>query len=152
MPSGRFLPGFLISPPIAATLVTPAYETRTRAAVSPMALQSSCVSRVGVALEKSASPFTIDQTVRMRSISMAVATIGVCTTLTFFTPRMLTIEMITNIPRAVAMSVYSVPNSACTTARYAENPMSAKAAFSRNDAHSATPVIEPINGPKMRSR
>ena len=33
IPYGIFLPGFLISPPTAATFVTPIYETKTNAAV-----------------------------------------------------------------------------------------------------------------------
>ncbi len=55
IPLGRFFPGFFISSAIAATLVTPAYATKTRAAVSP-SNQTSVLYAALAGTDKSASP------------------------------------------------------------------------------------------------
>ena len=53
MPCGIFLPGFLISPPTAASFVTPMYETKTRAAVD----EKLCQSAPNASRDKAASQF-----------------------------------------------------------------------------------------------
>src|SRR6056300_308235 len=151
IPAGRFRSGSLTSSPIAATLVTPAYATKTKAAVSASVHISveKAPSR-GTDASKSAENRAMMH-IRMSKMTVT-ATIGVCTAFTFETPRMFTSVMRTRADNEMVYMLNSMSKYVVTTAKYAEKPISAKADLSKNDDQRPSPLTVPIRGPYVRSK
>ena len=150
MPLGRFLPGFLISSAIAATLVTPAYATNTSAAVSPKS-HTSELKAASAGADISASPennAAIDSTT---SNNTENPTIGACIAFIFLTPRIFTITINTSTLKDTDIELNSTSKKLVIAYIYAVNPINANEAFNRNDAQSPIPAIVPSSGPYVRS-
>ena len=151
IPYGIFLLGFLISPPTAAILVTPAYATKTKA----VACATSSHPDPYAPSPKAASQFMgrvkMDQMHRTARKITIITTIGVWIFLILVTPKMLIIVISARRISAASSILMVISRSSSKAHRYALNPIRAKADFNIEAPHSPAPAIVPTNGPKVLS-